>query len=182
MKKKFLQNLLKNDHGEDLRERIAEAIPATGAPGIDVARQVLVDAVEVSQNNQKRDPADLYFAVCSSTAAQLAAFLRNTKSAEISSHSLLSAQVLLKEVLTSKTGRKKTSDLSRQEQLAVAQSRHREKAKGNLKRIDVWLTHEAVSNLATIQRRHACRSQAEAIDLVLAAAVEGRILKPIENA
>lgn len=181
MKKKFLQNLLKNNHGEDLRERIADAIPETGKPGVDIARQVLADAVEVSQKVNNRDPEDLYFSVCSSTAMQLASFLHGTKSAGISPRTLSQAQVVLKEILTSKTGRKKTSDLSRQEQLAVAQSRRREKAKGNLKRVDVWLTLEAVNNLATIQRRHACRSQADAIDLALAAAVEGRILKPIDT-
>lgn len=181
MKKKLIQNLLNNDHAEDLRERIAEVLPETGVRGLGTARQVLADAVEVSQKHRKLDPAELYFTVCSSTAAQLSVFLQGTKSEETSPRSLAIAQGILKEVLTSKAGRKKTSNLTRQEQLAVAQSRRREKAKDSLKRVDVWISPEAANNLATIQLQHACKSQAEAIELVLAAAVEGRILKPAEE-
>jgi len=182
MKKKLIQNLLMNRHAEDLHERIAEAIPDTGVRGQSIARQVLADAVEVSQKHDKLDPAELYFTICSSTAAQLTDFLQGTKSAETAPRSLAIAQGILNDVLTSKAGRKKTSGASRQEQLAEAQSRRREKIKEDHKRVDVWLTPEAVNNLATIQREHACKSQAEAIELALAAAVEKRILKPTGNA
>lgn len=181
MKKKLIQNLLVNRHAEDLRERIAEAIPETGVRGQAVARQVLADAVEVSQKHEKLDPVELYFMVCSSTAAQLADFLHGTKSAETNPRSLAIAQGILNDVLTSKSGRKKTSGASRQEQLAEAQSRHRERIKEDHKRVDVWLTVEGKKNLATFQRVHACKSQSEAIELALAVAVGNRALKPLGN-
>lgn len=182
MKKKLIQNLLMNRHADDLRERIAEVISGTGTHGQSIARQVLADAVEVSQKQERLDPAELYFTVCSSTAAQFVAFLQGTKSEETPPRSLAIAQGILNDVLTSKAGRKKTSGVSRQEQLAEAQSRRREKIRVDHKRVDIWITPEAANNLATIQREHACKSQAEAIELALAAAVEGRILKPVENA
>ena len=181
MKKKLIQNLLNNTHRVDLRERIAEAIPDKGQRGVDLARQVLAEAVELSQSIDRRDPADLYFLVCSSTAAQLIESLQGSNLRDTSPRSMAIAQTILKGALTSKAGRKKTSDLSRNEQLALAQKNRREKLQGNLKRVDVWISPKAAEHLATIQRQHACKSQAEAIELVLTAAAEGRPLKPAEG-
>jgi hypothetical protein len=175
----LIQTLLNNCHPDDLRERIAEAIPVGSDRSAAMAGQILADAVEKCQAAGLLDPAHLYFAVCSSTAAQLADFLQGTSSADISRRMLPAAQIVLTEALTSKAGRKKTSDLTRNEQLAAAQSRRREKVKSEgRKRIDVWLTPAAASFLDAIQSTHACESQAEALEKVLAAAMNGEILTP----
>lgn len=178
MKRKLIQNLLNNRHAADLRERIAEVIPVESSRSAELAGQILADAVEISQEAGMLDPAQLYHHVCSSTAAQLADFLQGRPSAEISRRSLPAAQIVLTEALTSKAGRKKTSDLSRPEQLAAAQSRHREKVRAERRRVDVWLTSTAAGYLDDIQARFACESQAEAIEMVLTAAVKGEILTP----
>lgn len=178
MKRRLIQNLLKNLHAEDLRERIAEVIPATSDRSANTAAQVLADAVELSQKRDLLDAAEFYFTVCSSTAAQLAEFLQGTSSGDISRRSLAAAQAVLTEALTSKAGRKKTSDLSRSEQVAAAQSRRREKVKQEGRhRLDVWITPEAAGNLDTIQRTHSFESHAETIEQLLAAAIKGELLK-----
>ncbi len=181
MKRKLIQNLLNNRHAADLRERIVEAIPAESDRSAEAAGQILADAVEISQGAGMLDPAQLYQVVCSSTAAQLAEFLQGRPSAQISKRSLAAAQIVLNEALTSKAGRKKTSDLNRNEQLAAAQSRRREKVKAEQrKRVDVWITSEAAGYFDEIQARHGCKGQAETLELLIMAAVKGEILTPSE--
>jgi hypothetical protein len=177
MKRKLIQNLLKNDHSADLRERIAEVIPSTASEAASTARQVLADAIEVSQKHRLMDPVEFYGSVCSSTTWGLAVYLQGTSSAGISPAKLAGAQVVLNEALTSKAGRKKTSGLSRQQQLAVAQSNRRDKVKEEgRKRINVWITPEAAAYLEAIKLNQACKSQAEALERVLAAAMKGELL------
>ncbi len=178
MKRSLIQTLLKNRHAEDLRERIAEAIPPTADRSANTAAAILADAIEVSQKHDLLDPSALYFTVCSSSAAQLAEFLQGTPSGDISRRSMAAAQVILNDALTSKAGRKKTSTLSRQEQVAAAQMRRREKVKQEARhRLDVWISPDAAENLQTIQSTHAFESQAETIEQLLAAAIKGELLK-----
>jgi hypothetical protein len=177
MKRKLIQTLLQLEAVE-VAERAADLFPGDD-PAAAAARLVLTEAIAKSREASLADPGRVYAAICSSTTGQLVAFLKDGKAAKTDKKVLAQAQVLLTNALTSKAGRKKTSDLSRQEQLAAAAARHREKVKGEKrKRLDVWISPEAAAYLEAIQTIHSCESQADAVELVLDAAMKGQILQP----
>jgi hypothetical protein len=175
MKRKFLQDLLHNRHQVDLRERIGKVIPGS-SKGNSEAAQILADTVEAFQAAGSLDAALLYHAVCGSPATELAERLQGSPSGSLNERAVAAAQIVLKDVLTSKAGRKKTSDLSRNEQVAAGMARLREKVKGDRKRLDVWIDLATASNLEQLQYRLGCQNQAQALQIILAAAVEGRVL------
>lgn len=177
MKRKLIQSLLDNGASNDLLERIAEAIPAVPGGASDAARTLLADSITVSRAAGVLDPTAFYELVCRSTPTELAGVLQGQPSGHISKRSLSAAQMILADALTSKAGRKKTSDLPRNQQLAAAQSRRRERIKSEQRRrVDVWITPQAASYLDEIQARFACSTLAETLEMVLTAAVKGESL------
>ena len=75
-------------------------------------------------------------------------------------------------------GRPKTGTQTRAEQLAAAQARHRERqAQAGKKPLTVWLSPAALAYLDAIQTIHTKPTQAEALELVLDAAMKGQVLQ-----
>lgn len=177
MKRKFLQELLSNRQHAAVRESIAKVIPGSSKSNLDAA-QILADTVDAFQAAGSLDPALLYQAVCDSSAMQLVERLLGRPAGAINERSIEAAQVVLTEVLTSKAGRKRTSELSRNEQVAAGQARFREKVKSDRKRLDIWIDQVASSNLEELQHRLGCQNQAHAIEMLLDAAINGRVLIP----
>ena len=106
-------------------------------------------------------------------ANQLVDFLKDDLLTKVSKTDIDRVQSLLSSLLTSKAGRPKTNDLSRQEQNAIAQSSRRVRLKKEgRKQINVWINHYAATYLDAIQKSHFCKSQADALELVLANAAK----------
>lgn len=171
MKRKAIQRLLQSDEPAD---QLLQLLPEA-----ETARQVLAATLAVSRERGITDPDKFYFQVCSSTAAQLQEFLQGTSAAKLSRDKIARAQAILNQALTSKAGRPKESNLSRAEQLAAAQARRREKL-GHVegrKQLNDWISAEAAAYLAEIKEIHGCQNRAEALELVLQAAIKGKALK-----
>lgn len=177
MKRKFIQDLLADRDHSDLQRRIAKVIPGTTKRESD-ARQILEDTVEVFQATGLLDPVRMYHAVCNSSASQIAEQMQGRPSGILDELAVESAQIVLKDVLTSKAGPKKSSGLSRSEQLAASQARFRDKIKGDKKRLDVWITQAAASQLEEIQNRLGCETKSQTVEFILDAAVRGVLLTP----
>jgi hypothetical protein len=181
MKRKLIQNLLQTET-DQLDEEVLRLLPGDGEAEADphaaAARLVLKDALAQSRKAGLLDAPDFYFRVCSSAAAQLTEFLQGTDAGNLNKGDMARSQAILNELLTSKAGRKKASDLSRHEQLAVAQQRRRERnQEEGRKRLNVWISPEAAAYLDAIQAIHNKDSQAAALELVLEAAMKGQALQ-----
>lgn len=179
MKRKLIQNLLQIE-ADQLADEALRLLPGTGEadPHAAAARLVLKNALTQSRQAGLLDAPEFFFRVCSSTAAQLTAFLQGTEAGNLGKRDMARSQAMLTELLTSKAGRKKTSDRSRQEQLADAQQRRRERnLEEGRKRLNVWISPEAAAYLDAIQAIHHKDSQAAALELVLDAAMKGETLQ-----
>ena len=77
-------------------------------------------------------------------------------------------------------GRPKTGTQTRAEQLAAAQARHRERqADAGRKPLTVWLSPATLAYLGAIQDIHGKTSHADALELVLEAAMKGELLQRV---
>lgn len=176
MKRKVIEQLLKIEEPTD---ELLQLIPADGDKATDTARLVLAAALSESRKQNLLDPADFYYRVCSSNAAQLTQFLQGTPAGKLTKEKMARSQAILTTLLTSKAGRPKTSTLSRNEQLAAAQRRRYEKKlnEEGRKQLNDFISAEAAAYLAAIKEIHQCESRAEALELVLQAAIKGKVLK-----
>lgn len=180
MKRKAIHQLLQIDQPTD---ELLQLIPVdddkVAEASRQVARQVMSAALAESRRQGLMDAAEFYFRVCSSNAGQLQEFLQATPAGKLSKEKIARGQAILNTILTSKAGRPKVSDLSRHEQLALAQRNRREKklhAEGRVQLND-FITAEAAAYLTAIKEIHDCHSRAEALELVLQAAIKGKVLK-----
>ena len=175
MKRKLIQTLLTTGQ---LSDEVLKLLPGD-APDADTARarEVLTAAIKRFKNAGTATPEAVYGVLCGSMAAQLAEFLKGTAPAKASKPELARVQALLTPLLTSKAGRPKTNDLSRQEQNAIAQASRRDRLKKEgRKQINVWIRPEAAAYLEAIKTIHSSDSQADALELVLEAAMKGEVL------
>lgn len=180
MKRKQISNLMQIEEPIGADE-LLQLLPEDGNDDTASARIVLGSALAAARRNKVTDPAEFYYGVCSSTAAQLQPALEGTPAASLSKAKIIRAQTILKEVLTSKAGRPASAGgKSRAEQLAEAQQRRRQKLaqEEGRKQLNEWISGEAAAYLAAIQEVHGCKSRAEALELVLQAAMHGQVLTP----
>ena len=176
MKRKLIQTLLTTDQ---ISTEVLKLFPE-GSPDPDAgnARRVLAAVIERFNQSGGATPEAVYAALCSSMAASLADFLKGTPAGKLTKQELARVQAVLTPLLTSKAGRPRTNSLSRQEQNALAQSRRRDRLnKEGRKQINVWIRPEAAAYLDAIQKIHSCESQADALELVLEAAMKGEVLQ-----
>lgn len=176
MKRKAIFQLLQIDEPTD---ELLQLLPSDGDKATETARAVLAAALAESRRQQLLDPAEFYFRVCSSSADQLLAFLQETPAGKLTKNQMARSQAILKTLLTSKAGRPKQSDLSRAEQLAASKRRDHEKKTliEGRKRLNDYISAEAAAYLAAIKEIHKCETRAEALELVLQAAIKGEVLK-----
>jgi hypothetical protein len=180
MKRKQISNLMQIEEPIGADE-LLQLLPEDGNDDTASARIVLGSALQAARRNQVTDPAEFYYGVCSTTAAQLQPALEGTPAAALSKAKIIRAQTILKEVLTSKAGRPASADgLSRAEQLAAGQRRRRQKlaVEEGRKQLNVYISADAAAYLAAIQEIHRCESRADALEKVLQAAIQGQILTP----
>ena len=79
-------------------------------------------------------------------------------------------------------GRPKTTDLTRKEHNAAAQASRRERLREEgRKQLNVWVRPEALTYLDAIKTAHDRSSQADALELVLEAAMRGEVLPPAQE-
>lgn len=174
MKRKLIQNLLETDQ---LGEAVLKLLPQPGADN-ERARHVLTVALGVFRQVEGATPESVYNLLCSSTSAELAAFLKGSEASKATRQELAAAQFLWTPLLTSKAGRPRSTQLSRQEQNAAAQERRRQKLKEDGKsRINIWVEPEAAKYIDDIKDSHNCKSQAEALEKIVYAAMNGKVLK-----
>lgn len=175
MKRKLIHNLLTTNQ---LKEEVLKALPE-GLPDKDavLARKILAIAIRRFIEAGTTDPKTVYAVLCGSMITQLPEVLKGTTQAKVSKRDLARVQTLLASVLTSKAGRPKTNDQSRQKQNAAAQERRRDRLKkeGRIP-LNVFLSPKAASYLDAIKQIHNCDNQADAIELVLEAAMKGEVL------
>lgn len=177
MKRKAIHQLLQIEEPTD---ELLQLIPDDNdKAAAETARKVMAAALAESRRQDLMDPAEFYFRVCSSSAAQLLQFLQGTPAGKLSKDKIARSQAILNAILTSKAGRPKVSDLSRQEQLALAQRKRREKKlhEEGRTQLNDYISPEAAAYLAAIKEIHRCESRAEALELVLQAAIQGKVLK-----
>jgi len=175
MKRKLIQTLLTTGQ---LSDEVLKLLPGD-EPDNDTARarEVLTVAIKRFKSTGTATPDAVYGVLCGSMAAQLAEFLKGHPLAKASKPELARVQALLTPLLTSKAGRPRTNDLSRQEQNALAQASRRDRLKKEgRKQINVWIRPEAAAYLEAIQTIHRSESQADALELVLEAAMKGEVL------
>lgn len=163
MKRSLIVKLLASDQLATDLETLLPADPSR--PGVYDARAIL-EAVVSKHRGPNADP--------------LAVFRAATGDADVAALPDADqdrAFALLRETLTSKAGRPKTSQTSRQEQNAAAQARRRQKlSREGMKQLNIWIDPDAAAYLTAIQEFHNCDSQAEALELVLRAVRQGQIL------
>lgn len=175
MKRKMIQTLLTTDQ---LSDAVLKLLPSASDPDAERARLVLAATINRFRKAGDTTPEGVYSVLCSGSAAELANFLKGTEAGKTTKQQLAAVQAVLTPLLTSKAGRPKTTDLSRQEQNAAAQERRRERLKREgRKQINVWISPDAAAYLDAIQQIHHRDSQAEALELVLEAAMKGEVLQ-----
>jgi len=167
MKRKLIQTLLTTGQ---LSEEVLKLLPGE-KPDADTARarEVLTAAMTRFRDAGTTTPEVIYSLLCSNFAAQLADLLKGTLPAKASNLELARVQALLTPLLTSKAGRPKTN--------AVAQASRRDRLKREgRKQINVWIRPEAAAYLDAIKTIHRSESRADALELVLEAAMKGKVL------
>lgn len=180
MKRKAIHQLLQIEEPTD---ELLQLIPADDDKATETARQtarlVMAAALAESRKQGLMDAAEFYFRVCSSNAGDLLQFLQGTPAAKLSKDKIARSQAILTTILTSKAGRPKVSALSRPEQLAAAQRHRREKKlhEEGRTQLNDFISADAAAYLAAIKEIHGCKSRAEALELVLQAAIKGKVLK-----
>lgn len=179
MKRKAISQLLQIEQPTSQSAELLHLMPEDGTKETDTARLVLAAALESSRKHDITTASDFYFLVCSSQAAQLMPVLEGTPAAGLSKDKIARSQAILNNLLTSKAGRPKQSDLSRPEQLAAAQARRREKLghEEGRKQVNEWISPEAAAYLNAIKEVHGCKTRADALEMVLQAAIKGQVLK-----
>lgn len=181
MRRKLIQALLT---AENLDVRVLKLLPLDAADLDGTSARLVLTAVVTRFRSVGSTAAEpVYSILCSSMPAQLADFLKGTPAGRLSKQALVRVQSLLTPLLTSRAGRPSTGVLSRREQLAIAQAGRRERLSDQgRKQINIWVAPETADYLKAIQYAHKCETQAEAIDMVLAAAVRGEVLRPEKGA
>jgi hypothetical protein len=121
----------------------------------------------------------VYNLLCEAPAGELQDFVKGARLRSASKQRVARAQALLVPALTSGVALGGRQKLGRAGQLAQAQARLRERFKREgRKRLNVWLRPTAVACLDVIKTAQGCKSDAEALELVLEATVRGEILQP----
>lgn len=177
MKRKLIAQLLQDP---DPTAHLQELLPATDNKDNNVAREILAVALKDAAARNVKEPQDVYFLVCSSTAEQLMPVLAGTPAEKFSKGQVARGQAILNTLLTSKAGRPASSGLSRKEQQALAQRKRREALKNQegRKQVNEWINAEAAAYLNTIKEIHGI-TRAEALEMILLAAFKGQPLPPV---
>lgn len=169
MKRKLIQTLLTTDQ---LTDEVLKLLPGD-MPSHDTvrARELLTLCIKRLKDAGTATPEAVYALLCGNMANQLVDFLKDDLPTKVDKAEIDRVQSLLSSLLTSKAGRPKTNELSRQEQNAIAQSSRRVRLKKEgRKQINVWINPDAAVYLDAIQKKHGCKSQADALELVLSSA------------
>ena len=178
MKRKLLETLLAAENPDESAR--LHMVPRASEPGHAVGLLVLQAGLKRAAKVGRATPDELYGDLCTVPVATLGASLRATsrKVGELTAAELTQAQVFLNNALTSRAGRPRVSTKSREEQMAEAQQRRRERlASDGLKQLSVWVSHEAVAYLDAVRAENDCSSIETALQLVLDAQMKGKALK-----
>lgn len=175
MKRKLIQNLLETDQ---LSEAILKLLPQQGEDE-ERARHVLTVALNIFRKAGGATSESVYAGLCGSSVAELAAFLKGSEAGKVTKQELAAGQAIWTPLLTNKAGRPRSTKLSRQEQNAAAQERRRQRLKDDGKSlISLWVEPKATEFIDSIKDAHGLKNQAEALEKILDAAMNGEVIKP----